>query len=354
MALILYDFAAYLSTDLIQPGIINVVREFDADVSLAPAAVSLYLAGGMALQWLLGPLSDRIGRRPVLVTGALIFSLACTATLFTTSMTQFLVARVVQGTSICFIATVGYVTVQEAFGQTKAIKLMAIITSIVLVAPIIGPLSGAALMHFVHWKVLFAIIAVMGFIAFMGLLLAMPETVQRGAVPFSAISVVRDFRDVFRNRVFLFGVATISLSYIPMMSWVAVSPVILIDAGGMTSSQFAWVQVPVFGAVIVANMVVARFVKDPTNPRFIWRAVPIQLQRPVCTDRREPALASRVAVVGVGHQSVCVWHWANLPDAVPLHAVYQQPAERNRVGLAEHGHSGGDGRFRRNRSRTVV
>lgn len=119
MALILYDFAAYLSTDLIQPGIINVVRDFNADVSLAPAAVSLYLAGGMALQWLLGPLSDRIGRRPVLITGALIFTLACAATMFTTSMTQFLIARAIQGTSICFIATVGYVTVQEAFGQTK-------------------------------------------------------------------------------------------------------------------------------------------------------------------------------------------------------------------------------------------
>lgn len=128
MALILYDFAAYLTTDLIQPGIINVVRDFNADVSLAPASVSLYLAGGMALQWLLGPLSDRIGRRPVLIAGALIFTLACAATLLTTSMTQFLAARFVQGTSICFIATVGYVTVQEAFGQTKAIKLMAIIT----------------------------------------------------------------------------------------------------------------------------------------------------------------------------------------------------------------------------------
>lgn len=277
MALILYDFAAYLSTDLIQPGIINVVREFNADVSLAPAAVSLYLTGGMVLQWLLGPLSDRIGRRPVLITGALIFALACTATLFTTTMTQFLVARVVQGTSICFIATVGYVTVQEAFGETKGIKLMAIITSIVLVAPIIGPLSGAALMHFVHWKVLFGIIAVMGFVAFIGLLLAMPETVKRGEVPFSATGVLRDFRNVFRNSVFLSGAATISLSYIPMMTWVAVSPVILIDAGGMTTSEFAWAQVPVFGSVIVANMVVARFVKDPTEPRFIWRAVPIQL-----------------------------------------------------------------------------
>ncbi|MGQ7095624.1 MFS transporter, partial [Escherichia coli] len=103
----------------------------------------------------------------------------CAATMFTTSMTQFLIARAIQGTSICFIATVGYVTVQEAFGQTKGIKLMAIITSIVLIAPIIGPLSGAALMHFVHWKVLFAIIAVMGFISFVGLLLAMPETLRK-------------------------------------------------------------------------------------------------------------------------------------------------------------------------------
>lgn len=125
------------------------------------------------------------------------FTLACAATMFTTSMTQFLIARAIQGTSICFIATVGYVTVQEAFGQTKGIKLMAIITSIVLIAPIIGPLSGAALMHFMHWKVLFAIIAVMGFISFVGLLLAMPETVKRGAVPFSAKSVLRDFRNVF-------------------------------------------------------------------------------------------------------------------------------------------------------------
>lgn len=277
MALILYDFAAYLSTDLIQPGIIHVVHDFNADVSLAPASVSLYLAGGMALQWLLGPLSDRIGRRPVLITGALIFTVACAATLLTTSMTQFLVARFIQGTSICFIATVGYVTVQEAFGQTKAIKLMAIITSIVLVAPVIGPLSGAALMHFVHWKALFCIIALMGLIALCGLALAMPETVQRGAAPFSIPAVLRDFRHVFHNRIFLFGAATLSLSYIPLMSWVAVSPVILIDAGGMTTAQFAWAQVPVFGAVIIANMMVARVVKDPGDPRFIWRAPPIQL-----------------------------------------------------------------------------
>lgn len=277
MALILYDFAAYLTTDMIQPGIINVVREFNADVSLAPASISLYMAGGMALQWLLGPLSDRIGRRPVLLTGALIFTLACAATLFTTSMEQFLAARFIQGTSICFIATVGYVTVQEAYGQTKSIKLMAIITSVVLIAPVVGPLTGAALMQFVHWKVLFAVIAVMGFIAWLGLLFSMPETVKTHSAPFRVANVLRDFNNVFHNRIFLTGAATLACSYIPLMTWVAVSPVILIDDGGLSASQYAWSQVPVFSAIIIANMLVVKFIKDPTTPRFMWSAIPIQL-----------------------------------------------------------------------------
>ncbi len=138
---------------------------------------------------------------------------------------------------------------------------MAVITSVVLVAPIVGPLSGAALMHFIHWKALFGIIAAMGLVAWLGLLLTMPETVRHGDVPFSPLGVLRDFRNGFRNRIFLLGAATLSLSYIPLMSWVAVSPVILMDAGGLTTSGFAWSQVPVFSAVIITNLSVARWVK---------------------------------------------------------------------------------------------
>ena len=329
-ALILYDFSAYLTTDLIQPGILHVVRDFNADVALAPASVSLYMAGGMALQWLLGPLSDRIGRRPVLLTGALIFTLACLATLFTTSMTQFLIARFVQGTSICFIATVGYVTVQEAFEEKRSIRLMAVITSVVLVAPIVGPLSGAALMHFIHWKALFGIIAAMGLVAWLGLLLTMPETVRRGDVPFSPLGVLRDFRNVFRNRIFLLGAATLSLSYIPLMSWVAVSPVILMDAGGLTTSEFAWSQVPVFSAVIIANLSVARWVKDPTRPRAGTDA------RPGHPDRWQSGMAPRLAVVGGRHLLLRLRHRADFPDAVSLYPLFQRPAERHGLRLAEY------------------
>ena len=86
LAMIIYDFSAYLTTDLIQPGVISIINELQADVTLAPASVSLYMAGGLALQWLLGPLSDRIGRRPVLLTGAMIFALVSIIMLFVTSI----------------------------------------------------------------------------------------------------------------------------------------------------------------------------------------------------------------------------------------------------------------------------
>lgn len=285
--------------------------------------------------------------------GALIFTLACAATLFTTSMTQFLVARFVQGTSICFIATVGYVTVQEAFGQTKAIKLMAIITSIVLVAPVIGPLSGAALMHFVHWKILFAIIAVMGLIALIGLALAMPETVQRGAVPFSARGVLRDFRDVFRNRVFLSGAATLSLSYIPMMSWVAVSPVILIDAGGMSTTGLHGPGAGIwrgdrrqYGGCSFC---------EGSDPATLYLASgPHSTERAGGADCRQFIVAARLAVVGAGNQPVCLWHWNDFPHAVPLYAVFQQLTEGYGFGVVEYGDPDGNGGFCRNRTLAVV
>ncbi|HBM3260445.1 TPA: MFS transporter [Klebsiella michiganensis] len=277
LAMVIYDFSAYLTTDLIQPGIIHIIRELQADITLAPASVSLYMAGGLALQWLLGPLSDRIGRRPVLLTGAMIFALACLSMMFVTTIEQYFIARFIQGTSICFISTVGYVSIQEAFDEKDSIRIMAALTSIVLLAPVIGPLAGAALMSFMHWKLLFAIIGGMSLMAWALLMFKMPETVKRQGQGFHPGDVLSDFISAFRHPVVLTGALALSFGNLPMITWVALSPVILIEDGGMSPGMYAWTQVPVFGGVIIASIIVAHFIKDPTSPRFIWRTVPVQL-----------------------------------------------------------------------------
>jgi DHA1 family multidrug/chloramphenicol efflux transport protein-like MFS transporter len=65
--------------------------------------MTAYLAGGMFLQWLLGPLSDRIGRRPVMLTGVVWFIVTCLATLLAQTIEQFTLLRFLQGISLCFI-----------------------------------------------------------------------------------------------------------------------------------------------------------------------------------------------------------------------------------------------------------
>ncbi|STM39837.1 multidrug translocase mdfA [Escherichia coli] len=64
LCLVLYEFSTYIGNDMIQPGMLAVVEQYQAGIDWVPTSMTAYLAGGMFLQWLLGPLSDRIGRRP--------------------------------------------------------------------------------------------------------------------------------------------------------------------------------------------------------------------------------------------------------------------------------------------------
>ena len=233
LCLVLYEFSTYIANDMIQPGMLAVVEQYQAGIEWVPTSMTAYLAGGMFLQWLLGPLSDRIGRRPVLLTGAIIFALACFSMIFVTSIDQYLIARFIQGTSICFISTVGYVSIQEAFDEKESIRIMAALTSIVLLAPVIGPLAGAGLMNFLHWKLLFAIIGAMSLLAWALLIFNMPETVTSQGWGFRPGEVFSEFVRAFKQPVVLTGALALSFSNLPIITWVALSPVILIDDGGM-------------------------------------------------------------------------------------------------------------------------
>jgi DHA1 family multidrug/chloramphenicol efflux transport protein-like MFS transporter len=152
--------------------------------------------------------------------------------IFVTSIDQYLIARFIQGTSICFISTVGYVSIQEAFDEKESIRIMAALTSIVLLAPVIGPLAGAGLMNFLHWKLLFAIIGAMSLLAWALLIFNMPETVTSQGRGFRPGEVFSEFVRAFKQPVVLTGALALSFSNLPIITWVALSPVILIDDGG--------------------------------------------------------------------------------------------------------------------------
>ncbi|SSF04142.1 multidrug translocase MdfA [Klebsiella pneumoniae] len=175
LCLVLYEFSTYIGNDMIQPGMLAVVQEFQVGNEWVPTSMTAYLAGGMFLQWLLGPLSDRIGRRPVMLTGVVWFIVTCLATLLAQTIEQFTLLRFLQGISLCFIGAVGYAAIQESFEEAVCIKITALMANVALIAPLLGPLVGAAWVHVLPWEMMFVLFAVLAAISFFGLQRAMPE-----------------------------------------------------------------------------------------------------------------------------------------------------------------------------------
>lgn len=258
LCLVLYEFSTYIANDMIQPGMLAVVEQYQAGIEWVPTSMTAYLAGGMFLQWLLGPLSDRIGRRPVMLVGVVWFIVTCLATLLAQNIEQFTVLRFLQGISLCFIGAVGYAAIQESFEESVCIKITALMANVALIAPLLGPLIGAVWVHVAPWETMFILFAVLGAISFFGLNKAMPETATRMGEKLSFPGLWHDYKQVLKNIRFIAGSLGLGFVSLPLLTWIAQSPVIIISGEQLSTYEYGLLQVPIFGALILGNLVLAK------------------------------------------------------------------------------------------------
>lgn len=287
LCLVLYEFSTYIGNDMIQPGMLTVVEQFNAGIEWVPTSMTAYLAGGMFLQWLLGPLSDRIGRRPVMLAGAVWFTITCLATLLAQNIEQFTLLRFLQGISLCFIGAVGYAAIQESFEDAVCIKITALMANVALIAPLLGPLVGAVWVHYLPWETMFILFAVLAAFSFYGLHRAMPETATRLGEKLSLSDLAHDYKLVLKNARFVAGALAIGFVSLPLLAWIAQSPIIIISGEKLSTYQYGLLQVPIFGALILGNVALARLASRRSIRSLIitggWWIVPGLLVAAVAT-----------------------------------------------------------------------
>ncbi|UZE14905.1 MFS transporter [Pseudomonas sp. B21-053] len=262
LAIAAFELLTYMASDLIMPAMLGVTEQLEASPGHVPYAFTLYLTGGVLLQWLVGPLSDHYGRRPLLLMGSGLFALACGAAYWVQGIEVFNGLRLIQGTGLGFVIAVSYPALQEAFCEADAVRIMAWLGNIALLSPLFGPLLGSLLLQWLSWREMFLALGIAALAVWLALYSFMPHShsAQSIAEPFDLRATLRRYGLLLRNRPFVLSSLALGLMSLPLIAWIGLSPLLLIHGQGMSSLQYGLWQIPVFGAVILGNLLLDRLI----------------------------------------------------------------------------------------------
>ncbi|QKJ04413.1 purine nucleoside transporter PunC [Yersinia mollaretii] len=150
----------YLATDMYLPAFGAMQQELQTSAGSISASLSIFLAGFAIAQLIWGPVSDKLGRKPVLLAGLGLFALGCLGILWVETATQLLILRFIQAVGVCSAAVSWQALVVDRYRDGKANRVFATIMPLVALSPALAPLLGAWLLNHFSWRSIFVVLLV--------------------------------------------------------------------------------------------------------------------------------------------------------------------------------------------------
>jgi MFS transporter, DHA1 family, multidrug/chloramphenicol efflux transport protein len=248
-----YETITYLANDMIMPGMVDVTTQFHVGLEYVASSLSVYLLGNTVIQLFLGPAADRYGKREVLLVGSFFFLIFTVLIAFSTNIHQFMWGRLLEGSGCAFVA-IGYSIIHENFNDKSAVKLLALMGNITILAPLLGPVIGGVIITYSGWRTIFIVIAVVAFIVFIGLIKfipkSKPETLKKIDVKFCLF----EYFSIMKNRRFLLGTIATSLALIPLLAWIGLAPVLIMKTAKCSFDVYIICQIIALGGLSIASI----------------------------------------------------------------------------------------------------
>lgn len=251
-----YEIVTYLSTDAYLPALTHLAQAFNTTQSMVQLTLSIWFMGSATLQLLLGPLSERFGRRRILLIGGGCYVIASLGCAWATQLPLFLLARFLQGATIASMTVAGYATLHDALDRAQAIQALAIMGAITIIAPALGPLLGAALLQFATWRDLFILLALAALPVLIGLYYTMPETARAMAEPLNLKQCLTDYRQLLGQRRFIRLTLCGRFLLAALIAWLTIGPSVVIERFARPPTTFAWAQCAIFSCFMLCTYAV--------------------------------------------------------------------------------------------------
>ncbi|WP_280395064.1 multidrug effflux MFS transporter [Nocardia brasiliensis] len=330
--------AAPLATDMYVPGLPELATSLGADAAAAQLSLTGFLAGIIAGQLILGPLSDVVGRRPVLLCGTIffvVFSVGCAAA---PTMTVLDAARFGQGVSGAAGIVLARAVVADLFADRDLAGVYARLGAITAAAPILAPLAGGALLLVFPWRAVFVVLATLGAVLAVGVWRWIPESRPPQARSAGTVTAgLRAMAELLARRDILGPVLAISFGGAAVFAYIAGTTFVFHDVHRLTPA----VSSLVYGVNAVGNMAgslgYGRLVKRWPRQRFWWPARRSRWPGPPCCSPCRPQSAVRSPSRGSASSSRSPRSVSSSLPSSPSRSsvVARRPVQRRRCSAAD-------------------
>lgn len=240
VALALSGAIGPFATDTYLPALPLIVDEFEVSASTAQLTLTAFMVALAVGQLVIGPLSDRLGRRGLLIAGSVGTMAAAVACALAPSIWVLVLARVAQGFFGAAGIVLGKAIVVDVGRGPGVAKAFATLMAIQSVAPVIAPLFGGAVVPFGGWRGVFWLLAALSAVTLVGVIAAVPESLPIGDRRGGGLrSTLADMRAVASYGPFAARVTAFVFTFGVLFSYISASPFVYQDMVGLSPSAYA-------------------------------------------------------------------------------------------------------------------